>query len=94
MKLNMRLIGWLYGIMMLSIIGRIMFEAWRFAGTTRRSSNGKDNGAVLVVIAIMLAGIALIIIGSIGVFFGRMIQAAISRQLRVFGGCLCCAVYA
>ncbi|GAA5495739.1 protease HtpX [Rubritalea halochordaticola] len=79
MKLNMRLIGWLYGIMMLSIIGRIMFEAWRFAGTTRRSSNGKDNGAA-VVIAIMLAGIALIIIGSIGVFFGRMIQAAISRQ--------------
>lgn len=79
MKLNMRLIGWLFGIMMLSIIGRIMLEAWRFAGTSRRSSNSKDNGAA-VILAIVAAGFALLVIGWVGVFFGRMIQAAISRQ--------------
>lgn len=76
MKLNMRLIGWLFGIMMLALLGRVIFNSLRFV---RIRSNGKDNNGG-VVIAILLAGISLIVIGSIGVFFARMIQAAISRQ--------------
>ncbi len=76
MKLNMRLIGWLFGIMMLALLGRMIFNSLRFV---RVRNNSKDNNGGLI-IALLLSGIALIVIGSIGVFFARMIQAAISRQ--------------
>jgi hypothetical protein len=43
----------------------------------RRSRNSKDGGAVL---AVLFIGLALFVIGYVGVFFGRLIQAAVSRQ--------------
>ncbi|MFT5634436.1 MAG: Zn-dependent protease with chaperone function [Rubritalea sp.] len=76
MKLNMRLIGWLFGIMMISTLGIMLFHSLRFM---RVRGNGRDNNGGLV-IALLLAGVTLLVIGSIGVFFARMIQAAISRQ--------------
>lgn len=78
MKLNMRLMGLLFGILMISMIGRMMFEALRFVNV--RSSRDDKGGGAAIVIAIILAGVGLMIVGSVGVFFGRMIQAAISRQ--------------
>jgi Zn-dependent protease with chaperone function len=78
MRLNMRLMGLLFGILMISMIGRMMFESLRFM-RVRSSSNDKGGGAG-VVIAIVLAGVGLMVVGSVGVFFGRLIQAAISRQ--------------
>ncbi|MCP5536555.1 MAG: M48 family metallopeptidase [Akkermansiaceae bacterium] len=78
MRLNMRLMGLLFGILMISMIGRILFESLRFM-RVRSSSNDKGGGAGIV-IAIVLAGVGLMIVGSVGVFFGRLIQAAISRQ--------------
>jgi Zn-dependent protease with chaperone function len=77
MKLNMRLMGLLFGVLMISMIGNMLFQALRFMRV--RSSNSKNSGAGVVVV-IVLAGVALMIVGSIGVFFGRLIQAAISRQ--------------
>ncbi len=76
MKLNMRLIGWLFGIMMLSMLGRMIFHSLRYV---RVRGNSKDNNGGLI-IALLLAGVALMVIGAVGVFFARMIQAAISRQ--------------
>ncbi len=76
MKLNMRLIGWLFGIMMLSILGRMLLESLQFV---RIRGNSKDNNGGFVIVLIV-AGIALLVIGAVGVFFARMIQAAISRQ--------------
>jgi hypothetical protein len=74
MKMNMRLIGWLFGILMISIAGRLLLESLRFV----RSGRSKNSGGVML--AILVTGIGLMAIGSIGVFFGRLIQAAISRQ--------------
>lgn len=74
MKLNMRLMGWIFGLVMLSMLGRIMLESFRFM---RSSRDSKGNG---VVIAIIVAGVAVWLVGSIGVLFARMLQAAISRQ--------------
>lgn len=75
MKLNMRLIGWLFGILMLAMIGRILLTSLHFRG----GGGGRDrNGGAGM--AMIVAGIGLLAIGSIGVFFGRLIQAAISRQ--------------
>ena len=74
MKLNMRLMGWIFGLVMLSMLGRIMLESFRFM---RGSRDSKGNG---IVIAIIVAGLAVWLVGSIGVLFARMLQAAISRQ--------------
>ncbi len=65
MRLNIRLMGVLFGILVIGIVGRKLVE-----NTGRsRDSNG-----------IVAFGIAILVIGYIGVFFGRLIKASISRQ--------------
>jgi Zn-dependent protease with chaperone function len=64
MRLNLRLMGTIFGILCLAIIGRILLQ-----------SGGRRNNAGLP-----LLGVVLLIVGYIGVFFGRLIQAAVSRQ--------------
>ncbi len=79
MRLNIRLTGVIFGIMAIGFIGFVLF---RFIGPSMlysRGGGGKDNGAA-VGIGIMVAGIALIIVGAIGTMCGRLIQAAVSRQ--------------
>jgi Zn-dependent protease with chaperone function len=68
MRLNIRLIGLLFGILFLSIIGRNLI----FFGGGR---GGRDNRN-----PVPLIGIALLIAGGIGVLVGRIIQASVSRQ--------------
>jgi len=83
MRLNIRLIGLVHGILAISLLGKSILSGvfnlkypWR-----RSSSSNKDNssggGLVIVVVALALTAI---VIGSIGVLFGRLIKAAISRQ--------------
>jgi Zn-dependent protease with chaperone function len=74
MRLNLRLIGVLHGILILYLIGRIILEMFGRGRVRRR--DGKDNGAG----AILLFGLALVVLGSLGLFFGRLIKAAVSRQ--------------
>ena len=78
MRLNIRLMGVLHGILLISLIGWWIF---RISSSSSRSSFGggrsKKGGAS---IAILLAGLALAVIGYIGVFFARLIKAAVSRQ--------------
>ena len=66
MRLNIRLMGILFGIMMLSIIGQRVLIYGR--------GGGKNGGAILGVALVAL------IVGSMGAFFGRMIKAGVSRQ--------------
>lgn len=70
MKLNIRLMGVLHGILLIGIIGEYLVRSLRY----KTSRNAKGGGSVI------LLGIGLIIIGYIGTFFGRWIKAAISRQ--------------
>lgn len=73
MRLNVRLIAILAGILMLGQIGGFLLRAASFR-TSRSSRDGRGQAAI------GLIGLALLIIGYIGVFFGRLIQAAVSRQ--------------
>jgi Zn-dependent protease with chaperone function len=76
MKLNLRLMGVLNGILLLAIIGRIVFELGaRGGGSVRSDRDGKNSAVPLFAI-----GAALWLIGSIGVFFARLMKAAVSRQ--------------
>ena len=71
MLLNLRLIGVLNGILVIALIGYGIMR-----GTGRSSGSKKDGGGG----AIILFGLALYIIGYVGVFFGRLIKSAVSRQ--------------
>ena len=79
MKLNMRLIGWVFGLVFLSILGRGLFESLRFV-RVGGGSRDRDNNGGAILIAILAVGAGLMIIGGIGVFFARLLQAAVSRQ--------------
>jgi Zn-dependent protease with chaperone function len=75
MRLNIRLMGVLFGIVCIATIGRILVQVVGRSGG--RSSNSKNGGGVA---GIVLFGVALIVIGYLGVLFARLIQAAVSRQ--------------
>ena len=77
MRLNMRLMGMVFGLLVISVVGRGMVELLRYQSYSSRRNNKEGNGLVM---ALFLVGIGLIVIGSLGVFFGRLIQAAVSRQ--------------
>ncbi|MGH8019640.1 MAG: M48 family metallopeptidase [Opitutaceae bacterium] len=76
MRLNIRLIGLLFGILLLAIIGRGFFHSIRFG----RLSGGRNKNSGGIMLALLAMGLALIIVGYVGVLFGRLIQAAVSRQ--------------
>lgn len=78
MRLNLRLMGVINGILAIAIIGRVLLYT---GGRSRHrsyclgaSSSGKGGNPLPFI------GIALLAIGYIGVFFGRMIKSAVSRQ--------------
>jgi hypothetical protein len=74
MRLNIRLMGIIFGIL---VIGQIGYWVLRGAGRgrVRVGSKGKGGGAGVI----FLIALALLVIGYIGVFFGNLIQAAVSR---------------
>ncbi|NOR19663.1 MAG: M48 family metalloprotease [Xanthomonadales bacterium] len=70
MRLNIRLMGALFGILMLSLIGRRVLHGSFYMGRSKNNNGG----------AIMLIAIAVMLVGYIGLFFGRWIKSAVSRQ--------------
>lgn len=78
MRLNLRLIGVLHGILILSYLGQGLVRSLFYSsmlGGRRRRGKGEVNGAGVLVI-----GLALMVLGWVGVFFGSLIKAAVSRQ--------------
>lgn len=69
MRLNIRLIGVLYGILMLALIGRILLQSG-----AHRTGGRNNNGSIVAI------GVGLLAIGYLGQFFGNLIKAAVSRQ--------------
>jgi Zn-dependent protease with chaperone function len=72
MRLNLRLIGVLHGILLMGLVGRqLLMIAGRGGGRSR-----KGNG----IIYLLLIGLAFMVIGFLGLFIGNLIKAAASRQ--------------
>ncbi|MBN1364351.1 MAG: M48 family metallopeptidase [Syntrophaceae bacterium] len=65
-RLNVQLIGIIFGIMVIGIIGSKILQGTR---SSRRS------GGIII-----LFGLVLLIVGYVGSFMGRLIQSAVSRQ--------------
>ena len=70
MRLNIRLIGLIFGIMALSIMGRMLM----FASGGRSSGRNDSRGGLV------LLGLGVFVLGLVGALFGRLIMAAVSRQ--------------
>lgn len=77
MRINLRLVGILHGILAIGLIGELLLRGshrpYR-AGYSYRPNRGKGSAAILG------AGIGLVILGYAGSFFGNLIKAAVSRQ--------------
>ncbi len=70
MRLNVRMLGVLEGIVFLSAIGAFVMRS------VSQSRGRKDSASG----GIFVVGLALFIIGYVGLFFARLIKAAVSRQ--------------
>lgn len=79
MRMNIRMIGILHGILLLGLIGHILLRSIHFMGRGSRSSSD-NKGSAGIIMAMVGAGLALIIIGGIGSLIGGLIKAAVSRQ--------------
>jgi Zn-dependent protease with chaperone function len=71
MRLSTRLIGLLFGLTVIATIARTVLRH------VPRSSGRKGGPAIAV---IYLAALVVLVLGWIGLFFGRLIQAAVSRN--------------
>ncbi|GAB5402290.1 MAG: M48 family metallopeptidase [Aureliella sp.] len=85
MRMSIKLIGVLHGLLLIGLTGQLIFRMFLYSGGGHRRSNSNSSGnnsggggqIILVIIAV---GVALLILGFIGTFFGNLIKAAVSRQ--------------
>lgn len=75
MRLNVKLIGWIFGLVVLAVVGRVLMQLGFYSGGSRSRKEG--DGAVMALSAL---GVVIFIVGMISQFFAGIIQAAISRH--------------
>ena len=81
MKLNLRLIGLLHGILIIALLGYFLLRLLPHLSVNGSRRDSNDNkGAIGIVIGLALVGAALVVVGYVGVFFANWIKAAVSRQ--------------
>ncbi|MDZ7853628.1 MAG: M48 family metallopeptidase [Halomonas sp.] len=73
MRINLRLVALLHGILMIGLIGRMLLHA-SGSGRRMRSRRGRGHAAVLGL------GVGLMVVGYAGTLCGNLIKAAVSRQ--------------
>ncbi len=77
MRMNVRLIGILNGILIIGMIGYFVLRITAFSGAGRGRGSGKGGGGALAILAI---GAGLTVVGFMGTLFGNLSKAAVSRQ--------------
>ncbi len=77
MRLNIRLIGILNGILIIGMIGYFVMRVTAFSGSGRSRDSNRGGGAAVAILAI---GVGLTVVGFMGTLFGNLIKAAVSRQ--------------
>ena len=75
-RLNMRLIGILFGLEMIAMIGYVILRSMPNVTVSRGDNEGKGGSGKLV----LLVGLGLLAIGLLGQLFANIIRAAVSRQ--------------
>lgn len=78
MRFNLHLITTLYGITFIGLIGQIMMRSLYYGSP--RSVTSRNNRSSEKSLPLVGLSIGLMLIGYVGMFFGSLIRAAISRQ--------------
>jgi Zn-dependent protease with chaperone function len=73
MRLNIRMMGVLHGILILNLMGRMIVRGGHHG---RLASGGRNRGGAVI----MIIGLGLAVLGAVGLFFARLIKAGVSRQ--------------
>lgn len=76
MRLNIRLMSILFGILVIGVIGRSLIMSRPRHGMSSGSRSSRRGGTAQVAVL----GLALMLVGYVGTFFGNLIKAAVSRQ--------------
>jgi Zn-dependent protease with chaperone function len=76
MRMNVRVSAIIFGILVIGLAGRATLWGMRYGGDSARP-RARATAASLLVLGI---GLALLVVGYVGYFFGRLIQASLSRQ--------------
>lgn len=79
MRLNLRLIGIVHGIVLIGLIGYYILRVVGRGGSRVGGGRRKGGGAGFLV-AVMAIAFGLMVVGFVGTFFGNLIKAAVSRQ--------------
>ncbi len=74
MRLNMRLLAVLHGILVIGLIGQFILESTGYRRMGRHHGQRREGNQIA------LLGIALVALGFGGTFFGKLIKSAVSRQ--------------
>ncbi|MCB9960486.1 MAG: M48 family metalloprotease [Rhodospirillaceae bacterium] len=77
-RLNMRLMGMVFGLVVLWVAGRSMLQIFRFAGRGSGSRSRGNGGKAIAII--MIVALALAVFGFLGMIAGRLLQSAVSRR--------------
>ena len=81
MRLNMRLIGLLYGLLMVAIAAELLFQSSaRSRHALPYPVRGRQRNGQGALVLVFVVAATIWAIGRIGVFFGRLIQAAVARD--------------
>ncbi len=75
MRLNLKLMGVIQGLLYIYILGRMFLDSSSRSQRHSRHSNDNEGGGKL-----MVFGLAMVVIGGIGLMFGRLIKSGVSRQ--------------
>jgi Zn-dependent protease with chaperone function len=84
MRMSIKLIGVLHGILLLGLTGQLILRMFFYSGAgrarRRNDGGGNGNGNGQMIIVILAIAVALLVLGFIGTLFGNLIKAAVSRQ--------------
>ena len=73
MRINIRLIGILHGILVIGLLGSMLLRGGIYSHGYSRNRSDNRSGIALI-------GLGLLVIGYAGTFFGNLIKSAVSRQ--------------
>lgn len=74
MRMNIRLMGVLHGILLIGLTGYYLLRVTRYSSGSR----SRDGGSIVA--GMLLLGLGLVVIGYVGFFFGQWIKSLVSRQ--------------
>ncbi|HMJ66021.1 MAG TPA: M48 family metallopeptidase [Candidatus Binatia bacterium] len=80
MRLNLRLVSWLHGILGIALVGGGLLQAARRCIPWNSENDGLQKAGLGLFFFGSIVGVIIYGLGSAGAFFGRLIKSAVARQ--------------